>query len=128
VEAGRKEKSAPARKRLTAAGKAARQKRIFALMRQGYACDAIAREEGLTARRVRQIVSEVLRQREAEGGAAQAGLPLSRLAPVLWAAGKLIAEGDVRAVAPLMKVLDWLDRRKTSPLRPTAADSGNARP
>ena len=40
--------------------------------------------------------------------------------------GKLVAEGDVRAVAPLMKVLDWLDRRKRSPgpFPPTATDSG----
>ena len=53
-----------------------------------------------------------MRNREDEGVPAQAGLPRSRLAPLLWAAGKLVAEVDVRAVAPLMKVLDWLDRRK----------------
>jgi len=39
--------------------------------------------------------------------------PRVRLCQIERGGGKLVAEGDVRAVAPLMKVLDWLDRRKT---------------
>ncbi len=118
MEAGRGQKSAPARKkRLTADGKAARQERIFARLREGWAYQEIAREERLTARRVRQIVAEVRRRREVEGGSAHPRLPLSRLGPLLQAAGELVAEGDVRAIAPLMKildkVLDRLDRRET---------------
>jgi hypothetical protein len=31
-----------------------------------------------------------------------------RLCQIERGGGKLVAEGDVRAVAPLMKVLDWL--------------------
>ena len=38
--------------------------------------------------------------------------PRVRLCQIERGGGKLVAEGDVRAVAPLMKVLDWLDRRK----------------
>ena len=41
--------------------------------------------------------------------------PRVRLCQIERGGGKLVAEGDVRAVAPLMKVLDWLDRRKRSP-------------
>ena len=40
--------------------------------------------------------------------------PRVRLCQIERGGGKLVAEGDVRAVAPLMKVLDWLDRRKAS--------------
>ena len=36
--------------------------------------------------------------------------PRVRLCQIERGGGKLVAEGDVRAVAPLMKVLDWLDR------------------
>ena len=52
--------------------------------------------------------------------------PRVRLCQIERGGGKLVAEGDVRAVAPLMKVLDWLDRRKRSPgpLPPTATDFG----
>ena len=41
--------------------------------------------------------------------------PRVRLCQIERGGGKLVAEGDVRAVAPLMKVLDWLNRRKRSP-------------
>ena len=34
--------------------------------------------------------------------------PRVRLCQIERGGGKLVAEGDVRAVAPLMKVLDWL--------------------
>jgi hypothetical protein len=49
--------SAPQRKkRLAAFVEAARQKRILARLNEGWADDEIARDEGLTGRRVRQIV------------------------------------------------------------------------
>ena len=105
------QESAPApKKRLTAVGKAARRKRIFARLNEGFAYDEIAREERLTARRVRQIVTEVLDRREVDGDSAHALLQLGRLGPALRAAGEAVAGGDVRAIAPLVKVLDRLDR------------------
>jgi len=60
---------AAAKKQLTGFGKAARRKRIFARLREGWAYDEIAREEGITARRARQIVSEALQRREVDDGA-----------------------------------------------------------
>src|SRR5271165_7146898 len=45
--------------------------------------------------------------------------PRVRLCQIERGGGKLVAEGDVRAVAPLMKVLDWLDRRKHNRMRVT---------
>jgi len=50
----------PPRPRLNVIGRAARTKRIFARMREGWAYDEIARDEGLSPVRVRQIVAEVL--------------------------------------------------------------------
>ena len=105
------QESAPVpKKRLTAIGKAARCKRIFARLNEGFAYDEIAREERLTARRVRQIVTDVLDRREVDGDSAHALLQLGRLGPALRAAGEAVAGGDVRAIAPLVKVLDRLDR------------------
>jgi len=50
-------------RRLNVLGKAARRKRIFARLREGWAYDEIAREERVSAERVRQIVAEVLGKR-----------------------------------------------------------------
>jgi hypothetical protein len=56
------QKSEP-RRRLTVFGREARTKRIFAWLREGWAYDEIAREEGVSPQRVRQIVSKVLDKR-----------------------------------------------------------------
>ena len=57
---------APAKKRLTVFGKAARRKRIIARLEVGWTYDGIARGEPLTATRVRQIGCENLQKREVE--------------------------------------------------------------
>ena len=61
-----------------------------------------SRDERLTAERVRQIVREALERR----------LPdqLDRLRPAMRVAAAAVEEGDVRAIAPLLKVLDRLDQ------------------
>jgi hypothetical protein len=100
----------PPKKRLTAFGKKARQKRIFARLREGWAYDEIAREERLTAARVRQIVSEVLQQRPVDDNMEHALLQLSRLAPAVQLAGEAVARGDLQAIWPLLGALDRLDR------------------
>ena len=67
-------------------------------------------QERLTAERVRQIVRKALEKRLIDEGAEHAKLQLARLQPAMRLAGEAIAEGDVTAIAPLMKVLDRLDR------------------
>ena len=79
------------KRRLTVFGKRARQKRIFARLREGWAYDEIAREERLTAARVRQIVSEVLQKRQVDDSMAHALLQLSRLGPAVQLAGEAVA-------------------------------------
>jgi hypothetical protein len=119
---------APAPKKLTVFARAARIRRIFARLNEGLAYDEIAREERLTARRVRQIVTEVLDRREVDGDSAHALLQLGRLAPALRAAGEAVAEGDVRAIAPLVKVLDRLDRYQKTARTIRADDKRKRRP
>ncbi len=59
---------------------------------------------------MRQIVRKALARRIIDEGAEHAKLQLARLQPAMRLAGEAIAEGDVTAIAPLMKVLDRLDR------------------
>jgi hypothetical protein len=100
------------RPRLNIVSRAARTKRIFARMREGWAYDEIARDEGLSAERVRQIVAEVLGKRVIERGSHHAHLQLERLMPALRLAGEAIARGDIKAIAPLIKVIDRMDRHQ----------------
>ena len=97
-------------RRLTAHARVLRRGRIFARLREGWAYDEIAAQERLTAERVRQIVRKALEKRIIDEGAEHAKLQLARLQPAMRLAGEAIAEGDVTAIAPLMKVLDRLDR------------------
>src|SRR3984957_13173357 len=77
-------------------------------LREGWAYDEIAREERVSAERIRQIVSEVLIDR----GADHAHLQLERLMPALRIVGEAIGRGELKAVAPLIKVIDRLAKQQ----------------
>ncbi len=98
------------KRRPDAHGRALRRERILARLREGWACDEIAREERLTRQRVRQIVREALDRRIVDDGAAHAKLQLARLAAAIRLAGEAVAAGDIKAITSLLKVLDRLDR------------------
>ena len=98
------------RRRLNAYGRVMRRGRIFARMREGWAYDEIGREEGLTAERIRQIVSEVLQKRKVDTGADHAKLQLARLERVMHCAGEALARGDMGVGGLYLKTLDRLDR------------------
>jgi transcriptional regulator with XRE-family HTH domain len=87
-----------------------RRRRIFARLREGLSYEEIAAEEGVTSTRIRQIVSDVLQKRAVDSGADHAKLQLDRLAPVMQLAAEAIAEGNVSAIAPYLRVLDRIDR------------------
>jgi hypothetical protein len=101
-------------RRLNVLGKAARRKRIFARLREGWAYDEIAGEERLSAERVRQIVAEVLGKRVIDRGEDHAHLQLERLMPALRIVGEAIGRGELKAVAPLIKVIDRLDKHQNT--------------
>ena len=105
---------APARRRrLGAHGLIFRRRRVFAWLREGLTYDEIAAEEGVSASRIRQIVSEELRKRAVDSGAEHAKLQLDRLAPAIQLGAEAIAAGDVSAITPYLRALDRLDRYQT---------------
>jgi hypothetical protein len=106
------EQTSEPRRRLNVLGKAARRKRIFARLREGWAYDEIAGEERLSAERIRQIVAEVLDKRVIDRGVDHAHLQLERLMPAMRIVGEAIGRGELKAVAPLIKVIDRLDKHQ----------------
>jgi hypothetical protein len=97
-----------ARSSLSPAARALRLQRIFARLQEGASYAAIATEEGLSRERLRQIV---------KAAAAKRGTPpdhkkmqFARLEPALRLAARSVAEGDVKAIPLLIKLLDRLDR------------------
>jgi len=98
------------RRRLDARGRVLRRGRIFARLREGYAYDDIAREEQVTPERVRQIVREALARRFVDDETDHAKLQLARLAQAMQIASIAVADGDVKAIPALIKVIDRLDR------------------
>jgi hypothetical protein len=97
------------RRRLGAHGMMFRRRQVFAQLREGFTYEEIAAEEGVSASRIRQIVSQELQQRAVDSGAEHAKLQLDRLAPAIQLA-EAIATGDISAITPYLKALDRLDR------------------
>ena len=79
-------------------------------LREGFTYDEIAAAEGVSASRIRQIVSQELQQRAVDSGAEHAKLQLDRLAPAIQLAAEGIASGDISAITPYLKALERLDR------------------
>ena len=102
------------RRRLNVMTKAERRQRIFTRLREGWAYDEIAREERVSPERIRQIVAEVLGKRVIDRGVDHAHLQLERLMPALRIVGEAIGRGELKAVAPLIKVIDRLDKHQTT--------------
>ena len=97
-------------KRTTRFTCAVRAARILKKARDGVAYADVAREEKITVRRVQQIVAEAIKRREADEGATHANLQLDRLGYAMRVACEKLAQGDVKAIAPFVKVIDRLDR------------------
>jgi hypothetical protein len=100
------------RRRLNVRTKAERRRRIFARLREGWAYDEIAREERVSAERIRQIVQEVLGKRIIDRGADHAHLQLERLMPALRVTSEAIGRGELKAIGPLIRVIDRLDKHQ----------------
>ncbi len=90
-----------------------RARRIVERLRGGWAYDEIARDEGLKARRVRQIVAEFLKGCEAEDDGTHARMQIERLGRAMRVAGDAMEEGDLRAIGPFIRAIDRLDRYQT---------------
>ena len=73
------------RRRLSEDEKRARRARIFERLRQGYEVAEIAKREGLTPQRIRQIVSEARQERSEAEQAELATIETEGLKPLLSA-------------------------------------------
>jgi hypothetical protein len=99
------------RRRLDAPGRARRLDRMLERLRYGLSYDQIARQEKLTVVRVRQIIKEALAKRAVnEGGGGHAADHMGLLKPAMQLASDLIAGGEIKAIGPLLKVRERLDR------------------
>ncbi len=101
---------APRKRRLNTFGRAMRRARILARIREGWAYDEVAREEGVSRERIRQIVSEVLQKRKVDSGADHARLQLMRLERMMHFTGEALMGGDLKVGWLYLQTLDRLDR------------------
>ena len=97
-----------ARPSLSPAARALRLQRIFARLQEGASYAAIATEEGLSRERLRQIVKAAATRRGSP--ADHKKMQFARLAPALRLAASGVAEGDMKAIPLLLKLVDRLDR------------------
>ncbi|HZZ63546.1 MAG TPA: hypothetical protein VFE63_20660 [Roseiarcus sp.] len=97
-----------ARPSLSPAARALRVQRIFARLQEGASYAAIATEEGLSRERLRQIVKAATSRRGSPPDHKK--MQFARLEPALRLAARGVAEGDVRAIPLLIKLVDRLDR------------------
>ncbi len=118
----------PARPRLNPYTKALRRERIFSRLRLGWPTAEIAREERLSERRVRKIVSDAPRRRTVDDASDHALLQLVRLEGAQALAAEAIDAGDLQAIAPYLKVLDGLDHyHKAGATKPVYDDAARER-
>ena len=96
--------------RRTARERERRRIRILAMVQAGFSYEAIARDENLSRERVRQIVARSLNEPEGGTRLDHARVQIARLEPALRLAARGVADGDLRAIDRLLRVLDRLDK------------------
>lgn len=100
----------PRKPRRTAQDRLLRRQRILDGLREGRSFAEIAEAEGLSRERIRQIVAETLERREIDAQREFAQVQMLRLAPALRLAAQGVAEGELKAIGELIRVLDRLDK------------------
>ena len=93
--------------------RAARTRRMLDCLREGWGYRDVASVEGLSERRVRQIVAGHVKRRAPVDADAHAALQIERLGFAVKVAGEALAKGDIRAIAPYIKAIDQLDAYQT---------------
>ena len=111
-----------AKRRLNAHFRELRRVRIFMRLRDGRPYTEIAREEGLTDTRIRQIIRETLKKRVVDAPTDDAMLQLMRLEPALRLAAEAVVTGDIKAVRYYLKLFDQLNRCEPAAAAPQAVD------
>ena len=85
--------------------------KLFNLLKSGMPIAEIALEEGLSVRRARELVQELLERREVDPPAGFAQLQIGRLSDAMMVAYTAMMEGDMRALDRVLRIVGELDRR-----------------
>ncbi len=93
--------------------RAARTRRMLDCLSEGWGYRDVASVEGLSERRVRQIVAGHVKRSAPVDADAHAALQIERLGFAVKVAGEALAKGDIRAIAPFIKAIDRLDAYQT---------------
>ena len=99
------------RRRLAARqAKAARNVKLFNLLEAGVPIAEIALQEGLSVRRAREIVQEILERREVDPPAGFVQLQIGRLSDAMMVAHAAMMEGNMQALDRVLRIVGELDR------------------
>ena len=99
------------RQRLAARqAKAARNVKLFNLLKAGVPIAEIALQEGLSVRRAREVVQEILERREVDPPAGFVQLQVGRLGDAMMVAHAAMMEGNLQALDRVLRVVGELDR------------------
>jgi hypothetical protein len=90
--------------------RATREKRVIGLLNRGVSVAEIAAREGLTLRRMRAIVQEILARRMPQPPAEFLALQISRLNEALIVSYGSMGNGNLQAVDRYVKIVRELDR------------------
>ena len=105
----RRDRSAEARA-AARRGRAERERSILSLLNGGVSIAEIAARRGLTERRVRMLVQDILDKRAPRAPAEFAALQISRLHEALVVAYGAMADGNLDAIDRVVTVVRELDR------------------
>jgi len=83
---------------------------ILELLVSGYAYETIAERLKLSVKSVRRAAAKAIEQRQLDGGAHYVHLQVLRLTKAMRVVDLNLEAGDLRAVAPLLKVIAQLDK------------------
>jgi hypothetical protein len=89
---------------------AERRLRILERLTTGLTVAHIARVEGLSVRRIRRIIQDMLTSREIDPAAGFARLQIARLSEAMIVARTMMMDGDLRAMDRLIRLTGELDR------------------
>jgi len=95
----------------------ARARRVFTRLMEGQSTSDVASAEGLTIRRVQQIVSAELQRREANPAEDYLLTQVARLERAVERLGRQIDDGKLAAAAPFVRVIQMLSKLAPGPLR-----------
>jgi DNA-binding CsgD family transcriptional regulator len=99
------------RRRLQARqAKAERSVKLFNLLKAGVPIAEIALQEGLSVRRAREIVREILERREVDPPAGFVQLQIGRLSDAMMVAHAAMMEGNMQALDRVLRIVGELDR------------------